>query len=182
MTDTRYRRNAGSVYSQKYHLVWCPKYRRKVLVGEIAEDLRSLLYQKAQELEVTIEALEIMPDHVHLFIQSDPTEALTSCQPIQRVHFSDTAPNVPSVTFSVAKYVEQELLHRYNRPGFRRNRQRVYRNAEIKLGYASHLQVPPSPLSRAGCKAGLFALAISPGLQCCPRTADYQLAGSRPGE
>lgn len=75
MTDTRYRRNAGSVYSLRYHLVWCPKYRRKVLVGEIAEDLRSLLYQKAQELEVTIEALEIMPDHVHLFIQSDPTEA-----------------------------------------------------------------------------------------------------------
>lgn len=75
MSDTRYRCNAGSVYSLKYHLVWCPKYRRKVLSGEIAEELRSLLYQKAQELNVTIEALEIMPDHVHLFIQSDPTEA-----------------------------------------------------------------------------------------------------------
>ena len=75
MSDTRYRRNAGSVYSLKYHLVWCPKYRRKVLVGEIADELCSLLYQKAQELDVTIEALEIMPDHVHLFIESDPTEA-----------------------------------------------------------------------------------------------------------
>jgi putative transposase len=75
MSDTRYRRNAGSVYSLKYHMVWCPKYRRKVLVGEIAEELRFLLYQKAQELDVTIEGLEIMPDHVHLFIQSDPTEA-----------------------------------------------------------------------------------------------------------
>lgn len=80
MSDTRYRRNTGSVYSLKYHLVWCPKYRRKVLVGKIAEELRSLLYQKAQELDVKIEALEIMPrhvcrDHVHLFIESDPTEA-----------------------------------------------------------------------------------------------------------
>ncbi len=75
MSDIRYRRNAGSVYSLKYHLVWCPKYRRKVLVDEIAEELRSLLYHKAQELSVTIEALEIMPDHVHLFIESDPTEA-----------------------------------------------------------------------------------------------------------
>jgi putative transposase len=56
-------------------MVWCPKYRRKVLIGDIAEELRSLLYQKAQELDVTIEALEIMPDHVHLFIESDPTEA-----------------------------------------------------------------------------------------------------------
>ncbi len=75
MNDTRYRRNAGSVYSLKYHLVWCPKYRRKVLVGEIAQALCSLLYQKAQELDVGIEALEIMPDHVHSFIESDPTEA-----------------------------------------------------------------------------------------------------------
>ncbi len=151
MTDTRYRRNAGSVYSQKYHLVWCPKYRRKVLVGEIAEDLRSLLYQKAQELEVTIEALEIMPDHVHLFIQSDPTEAPQRlANQFKGFTSRILRQTVPSVTFSVAEYVEQELLHRYNRPGFRRNRQRVYRNAEIKLGYASHLQVPPSPLSRAG--------------------------------
>jgi putative transposase len=75
MADPRYRRNAGTVYSLKYHLVWCPKYRRKVLVGEVAEELRRLLLQKAQDLNVTIGALEIMPDHVHLFIESDPTEA-----------------------------------------------------------------------------------------------------------
>jgi putative transposase len=75
MSDTRYRRHAGSVFSLKYHLVGCPKYRRKVLIGEIAEQLRCLLYEKAQELDVTIEALEIMPDHVHRFVQRDPTEA-----------------------------------------------------------------------------------------------------------
>lgn len=75
MSDTRYRCNAGSVFALKYHFVWCPKYRRKVLVDEIAVELHSLLYQKAHELDVTVEALEIMPDHVHLFIQSDPTEA-----------------------------------------------------------------------------------------------------------
>jgi len=75
MSDTRYRRSAGSVYSLKYHLVWCPKFRRKVLVGEIADQLRVLLFQKAKELDVTIAALEIMPDQVHLFIESDPTEA-----------------------------------------------------------------------------------------------------------
>jgi putative transposase len=75
MSDTRYHRNTGSVFSLKYHLVWCPKYRREVLVGEVAEDLRTLLYQKAKDLDAKIEALEIMPDHVHLFIESDPTEA-----------------------------------------------------------------------------------------------------------
>ena len=75
MSDTRYRPNAGNVYSLKNHLVWCPKYRRKVWVDEVAEELCSLLYPKAEELDVTIEALESMPDHVHLFIESDPTEA-----------------------------------------------------------------------------------------------------------
>lgn len=75
MSDRRYRLNAGSIYSLRYHLVWCPKYRGKVLIGEIAVELCSLLYEKAKELDVTIEALEILPDQVHLFIQSDPTEA-----------------------------------------------------------------------------------------------------------
>jgi len=75
MSDQRYRRNAGSVFSLKYHLVWCPKYRRSVLVGKIANDLEKLLYKKAKELDVDIEALEIMTDHVHMFISSDPTEA-----------------------------------------------------------------------------------------------------------
>ena len=70
-----YQRNSGAVYTLKYHLVWCPKYRRKVLVDTVADDLRSLLYQKAEQLNVTVEALEIMPDHVHLFISAPPTEA-----------------------------------------------------------------------------------------------------------
>lgn len=75
MTDTRYRRNTGCVYSLKYHVVWCPKYRRNVRVGEVAEELRTLLYEKAKHLGATIEALEMMPDHVHLCVESDPTEA-----------------------------------------------------------------------------------------------------------
>ena len=70
-----YRRSAGAVYALKYHLVWCPKYRRKVLVGAVEQDLRALLQQKADQLKVTIEALDIMPDHVHLFISAPPTEA-----------------------------------------------------------------------------------------------------------
>jgi len=75
MTDTRYRRHAGGVFSLKYHLVWCPKYRLPVLTGEVAEGLRVLLQQKASELDIAIEALEIMPDHVHAFVSSDPAEA-----------------------------------------------------------------------------------------------------------
>lgn len=70
--QARYAKNAGAVFALKYHVVWCPKYRRPVLTGSVARSLATLLRQKAQDLEMTIHALEIMPDHVHLFVESDP--------------------------------------------------------------------------------------------------------------
>jgi putative transposase len=75
MVDNRYRVNAGSVFSLKYHLVWCPKYRKRILVDGLEKRLRELLYQKAKEIKATIHALEIMSDHVHMFVESDPTMA-----------------------------------------------------------------------------------------------------------
>ena len=77
MPDKRYRLNAGAVYSLKYHLVWCPKYRRSVLVGMVADRLKELLTEKAKEMGAVIHSLEVMPDHVHLFVESDPTQAPT---------------------------------------------------------------------------------------------------------
>ncbi len=71
--DNRYAKNAGAVFSLKYHIVWCPKYRRPVLIGEIEQRLRALLDEKTTELDMTIHALEIMPDHVHILVESDPT-------------------------------------------------------------------------------------------------------------
>ena len=74
MTEQRYRLNAGAVYSLKYHLVWCPKYRRSVLVDKVATRLKELLNKKATEMKAIIHSLEVMPDHVHLFVESDPTQ------------------------------------------------------------------------------------------------------------
>ncbi|RMD65963.1 IS200/IS605 family transposase, partial [Candidatus Pacearchaeota archaeon] len=51
----------------RYHLVWCPKYRRKVLVGEFADRLRELLFECVENLGGEIFELSIEPDHVHLF-------------------------------------------------------------------------------------------------------------------
>lgn len=73
---SRYAKNAGAVFALKYHLVWCPKYRRPVLVEDVAQRLKSLLHEIAGELEVTIHALEVMPDHVHLFVEADPTRGV----------------------------------------------------------------------------------------------------------
>ena len=54
------------------HCVWCPKRRKKVLVGNIATMLREILEQLAQEKQVKILALEIQPDHLHLFVSISP--------------------------------------------------------------------------------------------------------------
>ena len=51
----------------KYHLIWCPRYRRKVLTGKIATGLEEILQDAARDNELTIHALEIMPDHIYLF-------------------------------------------------------------------------------------------------------------------
>ena len=71
----KYRKNSNAISSLKYHLVWCPKYRRKVLVGNIPERLKEILYSVASDNNFIIHALEIMPDHVHLFMECDPTWA-----------------------------------------------------------------------------------------------------------
>ena len=77
MVDTRYRKNAGAVYSLKYHIVFCPKYRRPVLVADVADRLKELLTEKAQEIGAKIHTMEVMPDHVRLFVESDPTLAVS---------------------------------------------------------------------------------------------------------
>jgi putative transposase len=68
-----YRHSITSVTWINYHFVWIPRRRRKVLIGAIAERLQELIYQTAQDLECKVLALEIMPDHVHLFLNCLPT-------------------------------------------------------------------------------------------------------------
>jgi putative transposase len=67
-----YKTNNNVMYSCKYHVVWCPKYRRKVLTGEISRRLKELIIQKCLEIKADIIEMEIMPDHVHLLIEIDP--------------------------------------------------------------------------------------------------------------
>jgi len=73
MGSTRWTHSNTTIYNLGYHIIWCPKYRRKVLVGDIEKRLRELLNEKASQIEVTIETLEIMPDHLHLFVKTSPT-------------------------------------------------------------------------------------------------------------
>jgi REP-associated tyrosine transposase len=67
-----YKSNKNVIYSNKYHVVWCPKYRRSVLRNNIATRLDEILRDVCRQLEAEIIALEIMPDHVHLLVEVNP--------------------------------------------------------------------------------------------------------------
>jgi len=69
---SRWKTSKTAVFNLSYHLIWCPKYRRKVLVDTIKERLLELIYEKANELEVEIVEANIQSDHVHLFVRSKP--------------------------------------------------------------------------------------------------------------
>ena len=67
-----YKSNNNIVYSCKYHIVWCSKCRKPLLLGPIAIMLKDMLYQVAKEYGSQIIELKVMPDHVHLLAQVNP--------------------------------------------------------------------------------------------------------------
>jgi putative transposase len=72
MGELRYKSNRNVSYSCKYHIVWCPKYRRKVLIDPIALRLKAIIAEVCQEHQAEVVSQEIMPDHVHLLVECDP--------------------------------------------------------------------------------------------------------------
>ena len=67
-----FKTNRNVVYSCKDQVVWCPKYRRKVLVNSVDMRLKEIIHQTVQEFRATVIELEGMPDDVHLLCEVDP--------------------------------------------------------------------------------------------------------------
>lgn len=74
----RYYHGVHSRYRLQYHLVWIPKYRKRVLIGEVATSVRKLFYECAQMNDWWIVRLAVMPDHVHMLIELPPTVTVAS--------------------------------------------------------------------------------------------------------
>jgi REP-associated tyrosine transposase len=70
-----YRRDEHRVHLIVYHLIWCPKRRKPVLVGDVAKDCRKLIAAKCAEHGWDLEELAIQPDHVHLFVRVWPMDS-----------------------------------------------------------------------------------------------------------
>jgi len=72
MTISKYKSNRNVVYSCKYHIVWCPKYRRSVLNDFVQRELKTIIEEVCGLRKSAILAVELMPDHVHLLVEVDP--------------------------------------------------------------------------------------------------------------
>ncbi|HDL86322.1 MAG TPA: IS200/IS605 family transposase [Candidatus Acetothermia bacterium] len=89
------RRTRHAVYDLKYHFVWIPKYRKLILKGCVAEGLKEFFEGIAKRYELEIDMLEVMPDHVHLFLLAPPKYS-------------------PSQVVQIMKSVSaREMFHRY---------------------------------------------------------------------
>ena len=70
-----YKARAHAVYALKYHIVWPPKYRTALLVGEVAQAVQELFYPIAAAYDLEIDTMEVMEDHVHGFLSAPPRYA-----------------------------------------------------------------------------------------------------------
>jgi putative transposase len=75
MSDKNWVSARTCVFNIGYHIVWSTKYRRKVLTGDIETRCKEMFLKIAAEHNFKISAMEIMPDHVHLFISAHPKYA-----------------------------------------------------------------------------------------------------------
>ncbi|WP_078172637.1 IS200/IS605 family transposase [Geobacillus sp. PA-3] len=73
--EQKYRKTKTTVSLINYHFVFCPRYRRNVLVNKVKERFRQLVEEICQENDWIILAMEVMPDHCHLFLNGLPSDS-----------------------------------------------------------------------------------------------------------
>lgn len=71
-SKAKFNSNRHITYSCKYHVIFCPKYRRKVLIDNADIRLKEIILEVIKDTKSTLIEMEIMPDHVHLLIECDP--------------------------------------------------------------------------------------------------------------
>jgi len=121
-------RISSAVYNINYHIVWCPKYRKTILKDDVKEFVEEQLRTIAETRGWKIEELEVMPDHVHLFISAPPFESPTAIVKIVKgvtaKRIFDRFPHLkkifrrgsvwsPSYYVGTAGHVSAETIKRY---------------------------------------------------------------------
>jgi putative transposase len=123
--DEKYVHEQHAVHHILYHIIFCPKRRRKVLVGPLHDRLKQIIEQVAEEQGWTVVELAIQPDHVHLFIQANPYTMPTEIARLIKGRSShllrEEYPHLKhmpslwtrSTFYSTAGFVSQDTIQKY---------------------------------------------------------------------
>jgi len=125
MNEAKYIHEQHTVHHILYHIIFCPKRRRKILVGPVHDRLKQIIEQVASENSWRIVELAIQPDHVHLFIQANPYTSPTDIARLIKGRSAhdlreefDTLAKMPSLWtrstfYSTAGFVSQDTIQKY---------------------------------------------------------------------
>ncbi|HYE83309.1 MAG TPA: IS200/IS605 family transposase [Clostridia bacterium] len=120
-----YKRTSTTVSLINYHFVFCPRYRRKVLIGEVETRFKELLYEISEEMGIDILAIECDKDYCHLFVNVLPTlspadimakvKGVTSRKLRQEFQYLHHLPSLWTRSYyvSTAGNVSSETIKRY---------------------------------------------------------------------
>jgi putative transposase len=121
-----YQRDEHRVHLVVYHLVWTPKRRKAILIGQVAKDCKALIERKCTERAWKILELAVQPDHIHLFVRVFPSdsaaEVVKECKGITshelRAKYPDLKSKLPSLWTrsyfaASAGNVSSETIKRY---------------------------------------------------------------------
>ena len=75
MGEEKYHSASHCKYLTQYHIIWCPKFRFSVLKGNVEDTLKQILQKICNDYNYHIKALEVMPDHIHIFVDVPQTVA-----------------------------------------------------------------------------------------------------------
>lgn len=121
--------SSHAVFSLGYHIIWCPKYRHRVLTGAIETELKNILAQTCGTYRWELQEIEVMPDHVQLFVQGNhltaPVEIAKTLKFISAVHIFRTFPKLKSRKFwgsglwsrgtyyATVGHISEDVIRRY---------------------------------------------------------------------
>jgi len=121
--------NSHSLHSIGYHIIFCPKYRHQVLVGAVEVEAKRVFSEICADNEWSLISIEVMPDHVHLFIQSDPFtapfEMVKRLKAISAIYLFTKFPNLKkqkfwgsglwsrSTYYNSVGHISEEMVKRY---------------------------------------------------------------------
>jgi Transposase and inactivated derivatives len=121
--------NNHSKHAIGYHIIFCPKYRHKVLIGAIEIETKRIIAEVCADNEWILHSIEVMPDHVHLFVQTDPYiapfEMVKRIKSISAVYLFTKFPDLkkqkfwgsglwsPSTYYNSVGHISEDMVKRY---------------------------------------------------------------------